>query len=404
MTEKETLQEPKDETPFEVEYFRIAMQTWGYDPSTSQLRNEIISECGANVFRVMFDSCGAAQTFAASRPYVNIYGRNVAVFIKETYGLDLQGGDMQVIALPMQFGWSSNSMRHIQPMKIRKGVAIIEANACLQTIVGMPPVHCVVWCHNVAEGICQACDPDSEYVFTHHILEGDDRCRAVIKKKSDKLSPEQLKRLEQSDPFQKIVQLDFPQVVTDIIMTTIAFNAFNIYTAVCIGLIGTQHTDELGAPLARKTGMKLGAKLMEGSERKGDLNTIKDKMDFLNTLLAQRGEPITITGSSMEKEIKDCPFKNGLPEQCKHLEGVFNGVCEAINPDYEFAYDRMMSKGEPTCHWVVRKKDVKQGKNAEQVPSDDPARALALRFAKGEISHEEFDRSMEILKKHSVVK
>jgi predicted hydrocarbon binding protein len=294
------------------------------------------------------------------KPYIIAWGRTVADFTRRTSGAVETVGNMQLIALPMQLGWASVSMRHEKPMKIAKDVAIIEANDCFQTVLDGPlmPEICQAMCHNLAEGICQVYDPESEYVFTHHVCYGDNRCRAVVKKKDNKLSMDQLKRLEQTMPLgiRGGLKVELGQVETDILMTTNAFNAFNIFTAASVMILGPQRTNELGAPMARNSGMKLGAKLMEESDRKRDLTMIKDKMDFLNTILAQRGEPVVITGSGMGKEIKNCPFKNGLPEQCKHWEGVFNGICEAINPDYEFAYDRMMSKGDHTCHWVVRKK------------------------------------------------
>jgi hypothetical protein len=44
------------------------------------------------------------------------------------------------------------------------------------------------------------------------------------------------------------------------------------------------------------------------------------------------------------------------PEVCKQFEVMFIGVCEWINPDCRFAYDRMMSKGDLMCHWVVKKR------------------------------------------------
>jgi len=76
-----------------------------------------------------------------------------------------------------------------------------------------------------------------------------------------------------------------------------------------------------------------------------------------------------------------------------------------MNPEYEFAFDRMMSKGDSTCHWAVRKKgEPEKEKPKEETPSDDSAKMLAMRFAKGEITHEEFDKSMELLRKHKVVK
>lgn len=48
---------------------------------------------------------------------------------------------------------------------------------------------------------------------------------------------------------------------------------------------------------------------------------------------------------------------------------VFDDVCEAIVPRCEFAYDRMMSKGDANCHWVVRKKT---GHDQEKTKEDTP--------------------------------
>jgi hypothetical protein len=63
-------------------------------------------------------------------------------------------------------------------------------------------------------------------------------------------------------------------------------------------------------------------------------------------------------------------LKGAPPDVCKQFEGVFNGVCEAINPDYEFAYDHMMSKGDAACHWVVRKKAIKVANQQEPTQDD----------------------------------
>jgi hypothetical protein len=41
----------------------------------------------------------------------------------------------------------------------------------------------------------------------------------------------------------------------------------------------------------------------------------------------------------LKKESTECPCKSVAPEICQQFEGVFKGVCEAINPEYEFAYD-----------------------------------------------------------------
>jgi hypothetical protein len=59
----------------------------------------------------------------------------------------------------------------------------------------------------------------------------------------------------------------------------------------------------------------------------------------------------------VENEITDCFAQSFSPyEACKQKEALFQGVVSAINPDYEFIYDRMKTKGDANCHWVIRKK------------------------------------------------
>ena len=153
-----------------------------------------------------------------------------------------------------------------------------------------------------------------------------------------------------------------------------------------------------GKPQAKELGVKVGNNLIGGSGAEGNIQTIREKLDFLSLLQGQTGTPAIFTGSVLEREIAECPYKGSPPEVCKQLEAISNGVCEAINPDYEFAYDRMMSEGDIVCHWVVRKKgEPVKDKVKEEALSDDPMKALTLKLSKGEITEEEFTRKMALL-------
>jgi hypothetical protein len=79
----------------------------------------------------------------------------------------------------------------------------------------------------------------------------------------------------------------------------------------------------------------------------------------------------------------------------------------SLSPGWErFSFPMVFSeesKGDSTCHWVVRKK----GESAKEKPmetktSDDPAKILAIRYAKGEITKEEYEEKMAIIKKHYI--
>jgi hypothetical protein len=113
----------------------------------------------------------------------------------------------------------------------------------------------------------------------------------------------------------------------------------------------------------------------------------------------------TRSSSALECTVEDCPFSGGPAELCQQFDSFFNGICEAIDPSYEFTYDRMMTKGDKTCHWTIRKKGrAAKEKAKEEVPSDDLAKRLGQKYIDGEITEEEFDKKMANLRKHGLVK
>jgi len=396
---------------------QIFMNMWGYDPETTRFRSLLLFECASNVFRGLLEDIGPAGTLTAIKPYGNIYGRNIGNMAKEM-GMS-PGNDVISVAMPYYSGVYATSEGKIKPMEIRDGKAVVELYACPTKEVGSPPELCAM-SHFNAEGICQVINPDYEYIFTHHLNSGDDCCRFIVKKRSSKLKskgaePKTLPFLsmfnkpvdvdtEQLGALERTIPYNVPQYLNDMTSLVIGVNYFNLFTTASVATIGSQRTTELGEPLARNTGIKLGAKWKEDSGGLADLEFAKQKLSFLQTILNQKGKPAIISDSSIEREIIDCPFKGSLPEQCKHIEGVFSGICEAINPDFEFAYDRMMSKGDSTCHWVVKKKEASATSELMQKAQiDEPERILSIRMAKGELSEEEYDRKMVLLRKHKAV-
>jgi hypothetical protein len=145
---------------------------------------------------------------------------------------------------------------------------------------------------------------------------------------------------------------------------------------------------------------------MEGrmQDRGSNLQTLLDLIGFVQTL-HQRSSVAEIHGDKVEGVVTECPFSAYPPEICHQYEAFFNGVCEVIDPEYEFAYHRMMTKGDKTCQWTISRKDPDSRERAreEHLP-EDPAKMLAVRLAKSEISEEEFDRKMALMRKHSLVK
>ena len=144
---------------------------------------------------------------------------------------------------------------------------------------------------------------------------------------------------------------------------------------------------EVGPTIAKKLGI-------EGRE----IADLAKLVDLFEQTIKQNGE-VASNGISAKKEIIECPLSSGPPEHCLQLESFLSGICEVINPEYEFSYDLMMTKGDKTCHWTIRKKNEARGEKSMEEPSlDDPIKRLTNKFIDGEITEEEFRKKMAVLK------
>ena len=325
----------------------------------------------------------------------------IAGMVRQKMGI--QGNDVVSVAMPYYVAHYGTSRGNIKPMEVRDGKAIVELYACPGVPAGGPAEMCIAVSHYLAMGMCEAVNPDYEFVFTHHLLNGDNCCRYVVKKKSDKFSLGNPGRLE------KTIPLELPPSELDMWVEFEEAGQLGLATYACLELIGSQRILEITAPAHRNTGLRAGAMIKKEAGGRSDLSTLRDGVDLLCRSVHETTSSAKITDSGIEKEI-DCPFKSyfpanlnsvPIPEMCMQLEEVLKGICESINPDYEFAFDRMMSKGDATCHWVVKKKaEPSNQKPKEEALSHDPFKRLTNRFVDGEITEEEYEKKLAILKKH----
>ncbi len=98
--------------------------------------------------------------------------------------------------------------------------------------------------------------------------------------------------------------------------------------------------------------------------------------------------------------VVECPFSQAPPEVCIQYEAFFKGVCEAIDPEVEFVYDRMMSDGDPSCHWTLKRKraPASQGASVEVLDEEDMVKKLKWRLTNGEIGIDEYRTLLDVLK------
>ncbi|HTY46938.1 MAG TPA: SHOCT domain-containing protein [Methanomassiliicoccales archaeon] len=151
----------------------------------------------------------------------------------------------------------------------------------------------------------------------------------------------------------------------------------------------------------RHSGMSTGIALARRfGYDEGHVDSSAHEIQLIRSLHNMR-EDVIRSEDSIEGTVEECPFSSSLTEACSQYEAFCNGICEAIAPGFEFSYDRMMTKGDKTCHWTIRKRaahdQVHRQSNAEQEESKEMLKALKWRLAKGEITEDEFKRHRELL-------
>jgi len=337
----------------------------------SNLHNKVLGECQVNVLKALINEVGAQQTLEILKP-VNIFaGKIIAGMVRQSIGI--QGNDVVSVAMPYYVAHYGTSRGNIKPMEIRDGKAIIELYACPGVPAGGPPEMCIQVSHYLAMGMCEAVNPEYEFVFTHHLLNGDNCCRYIVKKKSDKFSLDNPGRLE------KTIPIELPQSDLDMWVEMEEIGGMGNSTWASVESIGSQRLLQITAPYHNNSGLKMGDRIKKEAGGKSDLSTLREGADLVCRSVHETNCSAQIINDTIEKEI-DCPFKPYFPtnlynvppvEVCMQLEGVSKSICNAINPDYEFTLDRMMSKGDPKCHWVVKKKSATGGAKPQESIQDD---------------------------------
>jgi hypothetical protein len=86
-------------------------------------------------------------------------------------------------------------------------------------------------------------------------------------------------------------------------------------------------------------------------------------MLLLNRLLKQEGRIGKHEDDAVSCEITSCPFSNSSPFLCRQIEMIFNSICQAISPELQFKYSKMMTAGDRSCMWSVTKNEVPKVRN-----------------------------------------
>jgi predicted hydrocarbon binding protein len=256
---------------------------------------------------------------------------------------------------------------------------------------------CLLSC-DYASYILEELDSPYEMTLINSLSKGDKSCQWLVARrgKSPKVQPTEEFR---TPPHLRITGFLPSEEMINSIAHAYIGEMWVMATKAFIEQAGSEKALERLGFYMRHSGMSLGIRLadrLNAHQRKAD--SVVDLLLLIQDLHQRDGEERREINYT-EYEIMKCPFSGSPPEICYQYQAFFNGVCEAIDPDHEFAYDRMMTKGDKTCHWTIRKKGGAMREKSREEPSlDDPIKRLTNKFIDGEITEEEFRKKMGVLK------
>ncbi|MDD1744203.1 MAG: L-2-amino-thiazoline-4-carboxylic acid hydrolase [Candidatus Methanoperedens sp.] len=212
------------------------------------------------------------------------------------------------------------------------------------------PTICTILCDQFNNLALKEINPNWRLILTHSLAQGDAFCQWIGKGFNDFIG----------DKIKTILLQPFrvPQEILDYWRVAWVSELWVIATNAVVSFAGHDGAIKMIEPYIKQNGMSIALSL---SKRMGiDENNatgIAAIIDISNNALQQKGKIITNTTQRVEKEISECPFSGGTGEICADLLTISsNGICEAINPDYEFLLTKRMCKGDKTCQWVIKKK------------------------------------------------
>jgi len=365
----------------------------GKDVTASDIMIEALVKLNTTLFDELVIISGDAEVLAALKPHRKLIMQSPINEVRKRMNIQSNGPDAMLLFY-MFAGYGLAHGNLTGEVKERGGLGINYD--CV--FKDASPEFCMSLSHFCSEGVADFVNPEYECVWTHHMTNGDPYCRYIFKKKSDPISV-------LDDPgktLATIPKLDLPKEQVQA-MSIWAMSYFLDNTiSVSIDFNGSKKTVEVLGAVAKNVGQQIGVELAKNNEDLTENALSLGRLIYsLQKVTGQKGNFTIIFNDEVTNEITDCTQQIRAFESCKVYESFFQGLTNSINPEYEFAYNRMMTKGDKTCHWTIRKKADSSNQMSKRggVP-DDPIKRLTNRFIDGEITKEEYEEKMAIIKKH----
>jgi hypothetical protein len=353
----------------------------------------LIREWFLSATQVLVDHVGSEEALSHLKPYFINTGMAGAHNIPTFHGMDFEEATVSLQIIPYMWPLvTSGRLNNI--FRADDNSSIYEIAGC--GTGGRSKEACTCICqYTLNAGVGE--NRGWELIMDRSLSFGDPTCHLLVNAINN------VPKVAAIDSY-RIPECEIPPIQAEDVWGFLALayigETWSNATRALIDCVGSEKMMvDLGSQM-RSIGISFTKRFSSSPASNGETGqAIIDIIDMIQTLHLRKG-----TTSKTEGTLRECPFSSSPHEICLQYEAFFNGICEAVDPSFEFKYDRMMTKGDKTCHWTIRKKEdrSKAGPKKEEAP-DNPEKALALRLARGEISLEEFEKNIASIRKHGLI-
>ena len=385
-----------------MEWSSLSDQTAKFKPpydEKDKLAINLLGEIGQRTLGTLVDLVGVSKAIEILSPAARFYGASVNNWIIRELGIE--GSDLEKTCSLMQ---EVNQLmgKELRPYELTSSGASCEVLAC--QFSNAKPEFCELVCAIAGNGMCHNINPRYNFVIPSRMSLGAESCRWVIIDSSAKSDPqsEDVLSIISWKQFDKLILDQSDLEVSKEQYWIAALGAWWIQeVTTLIATYGGGRTVEILSPSLRALGFSFGLQIHEELKlERNDAVAIGSVLDVLNESLRQNGEVRQADPHLAVKEMTECPvFAGAPPEMCLLFETLANGICEAINPDFEVVHEKAICRGDSSCIRLIKKREEPtKMKSKEEGPSDDPIKRLTNKFIDGEITEEEFRKKLAVLK------
>ena len=257
---------------------------------------------------------------------------------------------------------------------------------------GRIPEFCNGMCQTAAEAVAREVWPECNFSQIPADDTNDHHCRWVAFIVPDK-----------ADPGKVVIQKEASAVLKELspdqfdwLAHAVSGEVWVIATRALLDSIDQEQAASIFLQRMSKSGAEFAERhFIASGQGKGDVTSLVAFVESINKAQQQKGQIISSEPDKVMMEIHECPYSDSPDLLCREYEAFINGACSRIDPNYEFKYQQMMTRGDQCCIWKIsRKKEVStQGNDTtnKDREKEHPLMILMRRLARGEISMKEYE-------------